>query len=248
MTTNYIAPTSTNYTISKDLTGYSADQIINPSELNLWRVIRKNEDGTVDVVSEYVSNERIFFSDKTGYINYIGTLNTIAAQYTNSKFVKKTKHLGYSNQTEFITNTSKVNQTTPPWDKNTWTHTLYPNCDSSVLTCGKYETEGGGDFGFKEDLELIKSVLGTYGGKNSSGTRVDELFASRLYGVYPNGSSINGLIPGSPAHVYSVGIVRASGVNDGLGTMWLYAYQNGIKTWSLGGCVRPILTLKGNMR
>lgn len=35
------------------------DRTINPSELNLWRMIRKNDDGTVDVVSEYVSKEKV---------------------------------------------------------------------------------------------------------------------------------------------------------------------------------------------
>lgn len=43
-----MTPTSTSYTISKDLTGYSHDQKINPSELKLWRIIRKNLDGSID--------------------------------------------------------------------------------------------------------------------------------------------------------------------------------------------------------
>mgnify|MGYP007056314996 CR=1 FL=1 len=35
-------PTSTSYTTDTSKTGYSSTQIINPSELNLWRVLKKN--------------------------------------------------------------------------------------------------------------------------------------------------------------------------------------------------------------
>ena len=95
-----MTPTSTSYTVSKDLTGYTSDQTINPSELNIWRVISKNEDGTIDVVSEYI-NGFMIFKGKTGYMNFVGTLQQIAAQYTNEKYVKKTRHIGYTNQIDF---------------------------------------------------------------------------------------------------------------------------------------------------
>ena len=95
-----MTPTSTSYTISKDLTGYTSDQTINPSELKLWRVIRKNNDGTVDAVSEYTSNRAISFTGRKGYQNYIHTLNMIAAQYTNTKYVSNTRYMGYDNQIE----------------------------------------------------------------------------------------------------------------------------------------------------
>ena len=95
-----MTPSSTSYTISKDLTGYSSDQKINPSELNLWRVISKNEDGTVEMVSDKVSSISVFFKGKNGYMNLVGGLNTIAAQYTDGKHVQSTRHMGYSNQTE----------------------------------------------------------------------------------------------------------------------------------------------------
>ena len=108
-----MTPTSTSYTISKDLTGYTSDQTINPSELKLWRVIRKNNDGTVDVVSEYVSNTSVYFKGRIGYMKFVGTLNTIATQYTNSKYVQKTRHMGYSNQ---LQNCSTLSLTECPGD------------------------------------------------------------------------------------------------------------------------------------
>ncbi len=68
---DYVAytPSKTRYDIANSLTGmdkYSetdstlvaiknaGKQTIKPSELNLWRVIKKNEDGTIEIVSEYV--------------------------------------------------------------------------------------------------------------------------------------------------------------------------------------------------
>lgn len=47
------------------------DRTINPSELNLWRMIRKNDDGTVDVVSEYVSKEKVGIKGDNGCEYYI---------------------------------------------------------------------------------------------------------------------------------------------------------------------------------
>ena len=98
-----MTPTSTSYIPLGEDTGCVKDKncqnnTLNPSELNLWRVIRKNYDGTVDVVSEYVSSVGIIFYGKTGYMNLVGGLNTIASQYTNSKYVQSTRHMGYSTQ------------------------------------------------------------------------------------------------------------------------------------------------------
>ncbi len=103
-----MTPTSTSYTPPGELTGCMNDanckqNTLNPSELNLWRVIKKNKNGTVDAVSVYASSEMIYFRGKTGYMNFIGALNTIAAQYTNEKYVKSTRNIGYKNQIEYCT-------------------------------------------------------------------------------------------------------------------------------------------------
>ena len=73
------------------------NQTINPSELDLWRVIKKNEDGSIEVISENTSNEEIHFYGKTGYINYIGVLNEIARAYKNEV---GSRYMGYNGQTE----------------------------------------------------------------------------------------------------------------------------------------------------
>lgn len=93
-----MTPTSNNNTISTDLTGYTSEQTINPSELNLWRVIKKNDDGTVDVVSEYVSNNEVYLSGEVGYLNLVESLNNIASLYDNVNYVQSTRYMGFSTQ------------------------------------------------------------------------------------------------------------------------------------------------------
>ena len=95
---DYIAytPSNTSYTITTAMTGYSSNQIINPSELNLWRVIRKNDDGTIDAVSEYVSSESIYFAGTTGYNSYRESLNTIAKQYETPSITVSSRHIGFT--------------------------------------------------------------------------------------------------------------------------------------------------------
>ncbi len=108
-----MTPTSTIYTVSKSLTGYTSDQTINPSELNLWRVIKKNENGTVEMISHYTSRVGIQIYGKIGYMNYIGILNKVAAAHTNDKYIQSTRHIGYSNQIEYC---SEFSDTACPVD------------------------------------------------------------------------------------------------------------------------------------
>ena len=98
-----MTPTATSYKIPTSVTGYTGIQTINPSELNLWRVIKVNDDGTVEMVSDKVSSTLVYFSGSKGYKNLVGGLNTIAAQYTDGKHVQSTRHMGYSNQEETCT-------------------------------------------------------------------------------------------------------------------------------------------------
>ena len=97
-----MTPTSTEYIVQSNITGYSSDQTINPSELSLWRVININDNDTIDLVSEYASSASVYLDGKIGYQNSISVLNKIASQYTNPKYTVASRHMGYSNQTEKI--------------------------------------------------------------------------------------------------------------------------------------------------
>ncbi len=143
-----MTPIATSYTVSKELTGDSKDQTITPNELNLWRVLQKNQDGTIDMISEYTSSNGIYFKGEAGYKNYIGTLNMIASAYTNSNYTVGSRYPGYNGQTEFIIGSlseetsGNIRTGVSGWDPKT-------------------EPYGGGDTIYYDDFELIKKNLGT---------------------------------------------------------------------------------------
>ncbi len=88
-------PSMQSVILTQDDTGYVGKQYIYPSELKLWRVIQKNDDGTIDVVSEYVSNTNICFAGTLGYKYYIQTLNRISVFHADADYVKEARHTGY---------------------------------------------------------------------------------------------------------------------------------------------------------
>ena len=214
-----MTPTSTSYTISSSLTGYSSDQTINPSELNLWRVISINDDGTIDMVSEYVSSTTVYFYGQTGYLNLVGALNTIASQYENSNYTVGSRHMGYNGQTEYITDTS---------------YFTYPAPWKSTTTDNSNETVGGGDILYEKDTELVTTALGTLVAY-TPGTTTAAMYwlASRNYYYY---SSTNFNWGGR--YVSTSGSVTYN---------FLYFYKSGWRSSSRSGALRPIVTLKSEI-
>ena len=142
-----MTPTLTSYTTDTSKTGYTSSQTINPSELNLWRVLKVNSDGTMEMISEYTSSTSVFFGGKVGYQNFVGYLNELASKYENSKYTKGSRYVGYNGQTEYITDTSKIDNTTAPWTSDTGSSTV--------------ENLGGGDTLYLDDYNLMQTVLGT---------------------------------------------------------------------------------------
>ena len=99
---DYIRYTPSNMSFSDELAGQGWIQYpkLNPSEMNLWRVIRKNSNGTVDIVSEYVSSATIYFDDSLGYNIYIEKLNEIAKSYEDTTYTIGSRHMGYDTSNE----------------------------------------------------------------------------------------------------------------------------------------------------
>ena len=164
-------PESTSYTISKSLTGYSKEQTINPSELNLWRVIKINDDNTIDMVSEYVSSTSVYFYGPEGYKKFVGTLNMIAKQYENPKYTIGSRCVGYNGQTENLINIKR-----------------------NVKVSTGFETiekEGGGDQLYTKDIELIRNSIGTFQSyKINSSTPSSYWLAARQY-YYESDSNLS---------------------------------------------------------
>ena len=143
-----LTPTKSSYSTDTTMTGYTSSQTIYPKELNLWRVIKLNDDGTVEMISEHVSSVEVYFRGQTGYQNFVGYLNVLASQYENSTYTKGSRYFGYNGQTEYITDTSKFTNPAP------WT------C-STGESCNPTESQGGGDTLYTTDYDLVNTVLGT---------------------------------------------------------------------------------------
>ena len=217
-----MTPTKSSYTTDTSQTGYDSTQTINPQELNLWRVISLNDDGTVDVVSAHVSSTAIWFQGQTGYQNLVGYLNLLTSQYENSTYTKSSRHFGYNGQTEYITDTSKF--TNPaPW-----------NC-STGESCNPVESQGGGDELYTKDYNLVKSVLGTAVASKPNGTNYHYWMASRDY-YYS-----------SAAYYFWDG--RYVGASGGVSSDSLYYYNYSFfDSDNFNYSLRPILTLKSGLK
>ena len=217
-----MTPTKSSYTTDTSKTGYDSTQTINPQELNLWRVISLNDDGTVDVVSEHISSTEIYFKGQTGYLNLVGYLNELAKQYENSTYTKGSRHFGYNGQIEYLTDTSKFTNPAP------WT------C-STGESCNPVESQGGGDELYTKDYNLVKNVLGTTVASKPDSTESYYWMASRLYRYSSTAD-----------YVWGGRRVDASGGVDN-GDLYSY-YSSSFYSGSYISSLRPVLTLKSGLK
>ena len=216
-----MTPTKSSYTTDTSKTGYTSTQTINPQELNLWRVIKLNDDGTVEMISEHVSSVAVYFRGQTGYQNLVGYLNVLASQYENSTYTKGSRYFGYNGQTEYITDTSKF--TNPaPWTSSTGSSTV--------------ESQGGGDTLYTTDYNLINTVLGTREATKPGGSSASYWIASRNY-EYSSSTSYdwNGR--------YMNDIFDLSYSNS-----LYYYYSSGFSSSSPSHSLRPIVVLKSGLQ
>lgn len=213
-----MTPTKSTYTVQSSLTG-SSNVTITPSELTLWRVININSDGTVEVISEYVSSTLIKFKGTIGYTNYVGALNEIASQYENSRYTVKSRMIGFNDQTTNLQNTFAYDGSfaNPPWTTSTTTTLNNKPTD---------EDKGAGDTLYSKDSSFL-----TKENKVRTTTPTGYWIASRNY-IYRSSSnySFNGRYVDSNG---SVGNVP-------------FRYYN--SAWNDGGAdvglaLRPVLTL-----
>ena len=155
-----MTPTMTSYTTDTSKTGYTSTQTINPSELNLWRVLKVNSNGTMEMISEYTSSTSVYFRGQTGYQNFVGYLNVLASKYENSKYTSGSRYVGYNGQTEYISS----------------------SLDSIVDSLTGTITDNPSDTLYEKDCELVKSSIGTLTAfKVRTSTKTSYWLASRDY-------------------------------------------------------------------
>lgn len=210
-------------------TGYSSPGTINPSELTTWRVIRINDNNTIDLVSEKVSSDKIYFSNATGFKNIVGILNGIASQYETSGITVGSRAFGYNGQTETITDSSHIGSSGAPGCS---TNGTIGDCS---VDPDEYESSGGGDILFFTDYDLVGNALGTRAAQNNEGTTTTYWMASRKYNL--NGTYKSWL----GRYVDTAGESATTGNG-------LYYYQGGTVYYATQShSVRPIITLQANL-
>lgn len=133
-----MTPTKNTFVIDNNYTGYSSTQTITPSELTLWRIIRKNSDGSYDAVSHYLSSDQVRFTGRLGFANYIGYLNVIAKQYENSIYTSGSRYIGYDRQIEFgSTTATNLNDTGYKIDTDL-IESIYGNLKATIVGTSSY--------------------------------------------------------------------------------------------------------------
>ena len=225
---DYVSYTPVNCSYSIDLTktGGTTAQSIIPCELDLWRVLSINGDGTVDIISEYVSSDKVLFDGVTGYKNFVGYLNVLASQYETSGVTVGSRHFGYNGQTEYITDDTYFSGSVP------WL------CDTgSSFSCDPYpddyESSGGGDTLYLADLNLVDTVLGNHVANNAV-TFANTIYwmASRYYS-YSSDPLFCGRL--------------ATNVSDTVTSFFSLDGNSGLNDLYSSSAIRPIVTLSSTL-
>ena len=161
-----MVPDATSYDVLTTDTGYSTKQRITPNELTLWRVIKVNNDGSVEAVSHYVSSDTVTLESTTGYANYVAALQEIAEQYSKAGYTQSTRMFGYGGQTLRIPSrpqgctTEECNTTTSyVFDGSISSCPLGQTTPSPTTGTGQEYYKGvGGDNLYLNDYQLVSSV------------------------------------------------------------------------------------------
>ena len=239
-----LVPDSSSYTISKDVSGYSSNQTINPKELTLWRIIKINDDGTYDAVSEYLPSTEVRTYYRTGYANYVQIFSNIATAYKNNDFTVRTRIMGYDGQTPSILDMSLLEGQTAP---QLWS--------TPSPTTGVGEEYSGGLYGdtlYLKDYLLVSDVY-----KNES-----DFYGENGLIAYKVGEStpsnyilLSRIYVGSSSHNYYFGyrMIGTSGqlTWNSFGKLSGYETQTGNYRWHSNYTYypfRPIITLSTNFK
>ena len=187
-------------------------------ELILWRVININEDNTVDVISEYTSSDTI-----TLYACEDGVDTWITTDdYRNYVAILNNFVTRYENSNYTVSSRA--------FGYNGQTESIskfpYENSDGNLP-----EDEGGGDTLYEKDYNLVINALGTLKATKPDGSSASYFVASRYY----NSSS------------YGIRMISS----DGKLSEFEFAHDHSpweAYTKSISNTVRPILTLKANLK
>ncbi len=161
-------PFQTEFAIGQEDTGSDGVQTINPSELNSWQILNKNDDNSIDIISESVSSIEVKFKGKVGYQHLVGALKKLAEAYEDKAYTTKSRMPGYNDQTAIIS-----------------TDLDSANCSGTTGVQGwqeSQESSGCGDMGYQTDEGRMNTVFSNNLTASSKGTAKKYWYSSRWYG------------------------------------------------------------------
>jgi len=230
-----LVPDASTYTVLGTDTGEGIDQTITPNELTLWRVIKINDDGTYDAVSEYVSSNMVGFSGAVGYAKYVNTLQTIASQYAKSGYTVGTRMMGYDGQTLTIQDTSAFNGSTDAAPSTSPTPGTSAVSWPTTGTGAEYSNGVLGDTLYLKDYQLVDNLYddGVSAKANENdGYYTTYWLSSRIY-FYGGETNFDFCLIHVPSMSGPLSVYCPRRKNS---TEWADV--------SYGAAVRPIITLK----
>ena len=107
---SYTPDTATGKTYDADKLkkgGYTSTQTVKKEDLN-WRVLRKNDDGSIDLIGDETSNS-VYFSGSLGYNNGVYLLNDICKElYSNSTHHITARSVNLEDMEKWLTDSGKT--------------------------------------------------------------------------------------------------------------------------------------------
>ena len=107
---SYTPDTATEKTYDADKLkkgGYTSTQTVKKDDLN-WRVLRKNDDGSIDLIGDATSNS-VYFSGSLGYNNGVYLLNDICKElYSNSTHHITARSVNLEDMEKWLTDSGKT--------------------------------------------------------------------------------------------------------------------------------------------
>ena len=215
---------------------------LNPSELQYWRVIRKNTNGTVDVVSEYVSSVDVYLKGSNGYAYLVGYLNELASYYEHPAYTIGSRMMGYDGQTEYIIDKSSFDGTNNPTESPYSLSYCYSTSSPTTGTGQEYSSGIAGDTLYLTDYQLVKQAYiekvysgNVYAYRVGTTTATEYWLASRLL---KKSNYDNSLFDFKGRSISPSGNLNSSSLP------YFYSWE---AQYSHDSALRPILTLKSTI-
>ena len=258
--------TASSYPLAAAESGYTSDQTISKVDNLGWRVLSINDDGTVDLISSSVaSNDYFYFKGALGYNNGVYLLNHIADElYSNDSLGVTARSLTIEDIEKGMTEDGIGDVHSPDggWGQTkTYTsssHRYYPNLyaqeNGSGINTTTTKTDGIG----QSDSYYTSPTTETYSQASTDGLTVTQTFyyTSISSSCYKNSTFYN-LIHGvsgnqwlASRYVIAYSTYADFGLryvsSSSLISSYLFGSYSGES--SLNGYLRPVVSLKSNIR